>query len=483
MTLLKAIGSAGLLILAASLVGLGSAQARVAKVGPLSVQPLDSTNTAPIRSAAKTRGSPTIVAQNGAGPAPRVALVIGNATYPDDVVALTHPIEDARSIAAELRRFDFDVVTGEDLSRQRLRAAIDSFKAKIKPGSAALLFFSGHAIQSARQSYLLPVNANIWTEAEIRRDGVSLESIMAAMRDAGASVRLVIIDASRRNPFEERFRASPAGLAPLSITAGSAVLYSMEPDKVIREIDGRNSLFMSELLKGLRTPGLSVGTIFNNTRLSVSRASRYEQVPWVSSALVEEFRFTRPAGERVSTAPTERRDQSAKPSTSLSADEQLIQDYDEAIARNPRDPDAYYRRGQIYARQHQFSRAIEDFSETIRLRPQDAQAFNNRCWTRAVAGYLEAALTDCNEALRLRASFADAYDSRGLVYLKLGRWDRAIADYDAALRANPKLASAMYGRGQAKLKKGDVAGGNADLRAATRLDPGIEEEFADYDVP
>ena len=76
----------------------------------------------------------------------RQALVMGNADYPDDDVPLRHPIKDASALAGELRRAGFEVVVGENLSRQAMQAAIAGFKAKIKPGAAALIFFSGHGI-------------------------------------------------------------------------------------------------------------------------------------------------------------------------------------------------------------------------------------------------------------------------------------------------------------------------------------------------
>ena len=50
-----------------------------------------------------------------------------------------------------------------------MRAAFDRFYGKIKPGSTALVFFSGYGIQSDRQTYVIPVNAQIWTEADVRR--------------------------------------------------------------------------------------------------------------------------------------------------------------------------------------------------------------------------------------------------------------------------------------------------------------------------
>ncbi|HEX5865902.1 MAG TPA: caspase family protein, partial [Casimicrobiaceae bacterium] len=128
------------------------------------------------------------VAQGGAGS--RVALVIGNATYPDDDQPLAQPTKDVKAIAEELRRADFDVITGEDVSKQKLRALLGSFKAKIKQGATALVFFSGYGIQSGKQSYIIPVDAQIWTEGEVKRDGISIESILADMNAAGATVKL-----------------------------------------------------------------------------------------------------------------------------------------------------------------------------------------------------------------------------------------------------------------------------------------------------
>jgi uncharacterized caspase-like protein len=161
----------------------------------------------------------------------RVALVIGNATYPDDDRPLAQPIKDARAIADELRRADFEVISGEDVTKQKLRALLDSFKAKIKPGSTALVFFSGYGIQSGKQSYIIPVDAQIWTEGEVKRDGISIEAILTDMNAAGATVKLVIIDGARRNPFERRFRGLSTGLAPLTAPAGTLAIYSAAPDR------------------------------------------------------------------------------------------------------------------------------------------------------------------------------------------------------------------------------------------------------------
>ena len=130
-----------------------------------------------IMASAATDSGTFRVAQGSAGAGSRVALVVGNATYPDDDKPLAQPTKDVKAIAEELRRADFDVITGEDVSKQKLRALFGSFKAKIKQGSTALVFFSGYGIQSGKQSYIIPVDAQIWTEGEVKRDGISIETM------------------------------------------------------------------------------------------------------------------------------------------------------------------------------------------------------------------------------------------------------------------------------------------------------------------
>jgi len=56
------------------------------------------------------------------------------------------------------------------------------------------------------------------------------------------------------------------------------------------------------LLKELRVPNSAAGELFNHLRLGVARASNNEQIPWVSSSLIDEFYFT--AGSSTSSAGT-----------------------------------------------------------------------------------------------------------------------------------------------------------------------------------
>jgi len=221
----------------------------------------------------------------------RFALVIGNAKYPDADAPLKEPITDARAVADELKRDGFNVDTGENLTGDGMRRAFDKLYGKLRPGSVALVFFSGFGIQSNRQSYMIPVDAQIWTEQDVRHDGFSLETVLGEINSRGAGVKIALVDASRRNPYERRFRTFSAGLAPVIAPNGTLVMYSAALSSVVSDNGGDQSLFVQELLKEIRVPDLMAEETLNRTRIGVTRASRGEQVPWISSSLAEDFSF------------------------------------------------------------------------------------------------------------------------------------------------------------------------------------------------
>src|ERR1700681_5043184 len=104
-----------------------------------------------------------IVPSGAADRGDRFALVIGNSKYPDAEAPLKEPINDARDVADELKRDGFNVEVGENLTGEAMRRAFDKLYARIKPGSVALIFYSGFGVQSSRQSYMIPIDAQIWT--------------------------------------------------------------------------------------------------------------------------------------------------------------------------------------------------------------------------------------------------------------------------------------------------------------------------------
>jgi uncharacterized caspase-like protein len=226
----------------------------------------------------------------------RLALIIGNGHYPDASEPLDQPINDARALSGALRRDGFDVDVVEDATRDDMARAIERLKSKIKHDSVVMLFFGGYGVQAGRESYMIPVDATIWKENDVRREGISVESVLDVMKEKGARAKLVVIDASRRNPYERRFRSFSHGLAPINAPDNALILTSATPGKVAEDSKSTDSVLVSELLNHINSHSVGAEAAFNKTRIAISKASEGEQVPSVSSSLLEDVRFGSEAG-------------------------------------------------------------------------------------------------------------------------------------------------------------------------------------------
>jgi formylglycine-generating enzyme required for sulfatase activity len=233
-------------------------------------------------------------------PASRLALLIGNAGYPDAAAPLRQPKRSVSLLADELRRLGFEVDAHENLGQEGMRRALDALKKKIKPHSTVLFFFSGYGLQFERQTFIIPVDAQIWTESDIARAGLSVEEILSEIDREGAGIKLMILDASRRNPYERRFRQLPAGLATIASPPGTLIISAASPRKVAADHD---TAFIDQLVKEMREPGASAEKIFSRTRIGVARATKGEQVPWMASSLVDFFSFEAPPRLTSTTSP------------------------------------------------------------------------------------------------------------------------------------------------------------------------------------
>lgn len=165
--------------------------------------------------------------------------------------------------------------------------------------------------------------------------------------------------------------------------------------------------------------------------------------------------------------------------------ERALADHNEAVKLAPKSPPALKNRGTDLQAKGRYDDALKDYDQAIKLAPKFAEALNARCSVRAILGrQLLAAVKDCDAALGLNpddATRASIFDNRALAYTKLGELYTAMTDYNAALEINPRSASALYGRGYVKLKKGDFSG-EADIATAKALQPAIAEDYAKFGV-
>jgi formylglycine-generating enzyme required for sulfatase activity len=224
----------------------------------------------------------------------RIALVIGNSAY-TNAPRLKNPINDATDIADALSHLGFTVEHGVDLNQKQMKFMIREFGKKLKAGGQGLFYFSGHGVQLRGHNYLVPVDADITSEADVEDQGVDANLVLGLMDEANNGLNVVILDACRNNPFARSFRSASGGLAQVDAPTGTLIAYATAPGRVAQDGVGRNGTYTAELLKQMRVPGLAVEEMFKRVRANVRQQTGGEQVPWEASSLVGDFYFNRAA--------------------------------------------------------------------------------------------------------------------------------------------------------------------------------------------
>jgi uncharacterized protein (TIGR02145 family) len=221
----------------------------------------------------------------------RVALIIGNGNYLRGTLA--NPENDARAMKEILTKSGFEVLEYENLKQGQMKKAIDEFGMKLKNFDVGLFYYAGHGIQSRGLNYLIPVDADLQSEAQVEYDCVQADRVLALMEESGAKIKIVILDACRNNPFERSWtRASSGkGLATMNAPSGTLIAYSTAPGRTASDGSGKNSLYTTALLENIIIPDITILQMFQNVRVIVSQQSYKDQIPWESTSLVGDFYF------------------------------------------------------------------------------------------------------------------------------------------------------------------------------------------------
>ena len=233
----------------------------------------------------------TAVAGNAASaPGKRMALVIGNAAYPQP---LLNPVNDARAMAERLRRLGFEVLLRTDVTAAQLQKASAEFSTQARGADLALVFYAGHGAQAGEANYLLPLGANMnaLSASAIAAQGVSVSSLAGDLQRTGARGAVLILDACRQEYTRGGAVAVPGGnaashgFADTAAPRGVVIAYSAGPGALARDFwspDSRNSPYTSALLDALDAPGLSMGELFSQVAARVAAMTHDVQKPRVS---------------------------------------------------------------------------------------------------------------------------------------------------------------------------------------------------------
>ena len=219
----------------------------------------------------------------------RIALVIGNSAYSSG--PLKNPVNDATAMAAMLKKLGFSVTLQKNAKQQEMDESIRDFGRRLKRArGVGLFYYAGHGIQIGGVNYLLPVNARIEKESDVRFQSVNADTVLAEMENAENELNIVILDACRDNPFSRSFRNVTRGLAIIgNAPSGTFISYSTGANQVARDGDGKNSPYTRALLENMDKPGLSLNNVFMKVRSKVKKETG--QIPWELSSLEGDFYF------------------------------------------------------------------------------------------------------------------------------------------------------------------------------------------------
>jgi len=234
---------------------------------------------APTLAAAGDKPRPAPALPQGEG---KLALVIGNSNYPG--APLKNPVADARAIAAKFRALGFEVLHGENLSQREMTRLVTRFGERLPGRQVGVFYYAGHGMQVRGRNYLVPVDAQIASEASARSESIDVDQVLDHLASSGSAVNLVVLDACRNNPFERRFRSVSGGLAQLDAPKGTLIAFATAPGKVAFDGEGVHGTYTNALLRVLES-------VFKRVRTEVSRLTGDQQIPWEASSLTGEFYF------------------------------------------------------------------------------------------------------------------------------------------------------------------------------------------------
>jgi len=224
----------------------------------------------------------------------RVALVIGNGAYVR-APHLPNPPHDAEDVAGALKRSGFETILATDLAKTGMDEAIIKFARAVRSADVAMFYYSGHALQFGGINYLMPVDAKLDDEADLRRM-VRLDDIVADMQHA-KNLRILVLDSCRDNPLADELKRSIAaarsasvgrGLAKIDSPEGMIIAYATQAGSIAEDGEGRNSPYTAAFLKNVEAKE-EVGTIFRRITADVYQTTHQKQLPELSLSLIGEF--------------------------------------------------------------------------------------------------------------------------------------------------------------------------------------------------
>ncbi|MCG2628321.1 caspase family protein [Bradyrhizobium sp. WYCCWR 13023] len=224
----------------------------------------------------------------------RVAFVVGNGAY-KNVAQLPNPPIDAKAMAATLRNVGFEVIEGSNLTRDQMTEKLLDFGRKAQGSDVAVFYYAGHGIAVGGTNYLLPVDADIKSEMDVKLGAAINIDLTLDQTMGDAKVKLVFLDACRDNPFAAKIKSNSAtrsvnvgsGLAEMKSGEGTLIAFATGPGQTALDgQEGNNSPFTRALIDNITKPGVEIQQAMTSVRAQVNEETHKGQLPWGHTNLI-----------------------------------------------------------------------------------------------------------------------------------------------------------------------------------------------------
>jgi uncharacterized caspase-like protein len=223
----------------------------------------------------------------------RVAFVVGNGAY-KNVAQLPNPPIDAKAIAGVLRNVGFEVVEGTNLTRDKMTEKLLDFGKRAQGADVALFFYAGHGIAIDGVNYLLPIDADIKSEMDVKLGAAINIDVTLDQTMGDSKVKLVFLDACRDNPFAAKIKSTATrsvsvqqGLAEMKSGEGTLIAFATGPGQTALDgQEGTNSPFTRALMAHITEPGVEIQQAMTEVRAQVNEETNKGQLPWGHTNLI-----------------------------------------------------------------------------------------------------------------------------------------------------------------------------------------------------
>ena len=184
-----------------------------------------------------------------------VVLVVGIAGY-EFIANLHNLLNDARAIYELFHRTRFRnrllFKFLPDANLATFIEAIRGFHGAAGRGIITVFYYAEQAVQFDGINYLLPIDFDATSAAEVPERAVSLSWILCGLEGKRCPLNMLIVDACRNSPlaFNENRALLECGLAHTTAPTGSILAFATAPGKVALDYDpGGHGVWTSELLR------------------------------------------------------------------------------------------------------------------------------------------------------------------------------------------------------------------------------------------